>query len=421
MLAIYCVLLIGSALEAYNLAFIPIQWLVQTGALITAVHIGFTRCLYTVPGGKSMKWLFYWAVAVIFWNLIFNDYSRLMPSNATTPYLVFVFLRLLNMLSFIATFHIVYWLLINGYRDALIKWTVIIGSIIAVAAIYIYLAQIYNLPEPHRNRIGTNGDEQITVFSYAFHRAIGTFREPSHLSAWLAVPLFLSLAYRQSLLNIHTTLITASILLTGSLTGILGSALGFTGAIIITRPYKLKNIKILLGLAMTLLISLGIFYSIAVSRAAEEVDIFRVVSSRMSPILFEGGLQRSNRDYIYEYLANTTIPLVGPGLGNSNLLFSQYLDKDTVVSFISLYVNYLLSLGVVGLALICFFLLSPITRALKMKRLHHNWSFISILAAYLAWLVMLGVGSEELTFVFASIFALLTYETHCSEPAKGGE
>lgn len=422
MLAIYCVLLVGSALEAYNLAFIPIQWLTQIGVIITAIHIGFTRCLYKVPGSKAMKWLFYWATAVTFWNLIFNDYSRLMPSNATTPYLVFIFLRLLNILSFIATFHIVYWLLMNGYCNTLIKWAVITGSIIAVAGLYIYIAQIYNLPEPPRNRIGTNGGEQITVFSYAFHRAMGTFREPSHLSAWLTVPFFLSFAYRQSPLNIHTILITTSILLTGSLTGIVGSALGFAGAIIITRPYKLKGIKVLLGLVVVLLVSLGIFYSIAVSRGAEGVNIFKVIGDRMSPILFEGGLKRSNRDYVYEYLANTPIPLVGPGLGNSNLLFSQYLDKDIIVAFISLYVNYLFSLGMIGLALICFFLLSPVTRALKVKELHHNWSFVFILSAYLAWLVMFGVGSEELTFVFASIFALLTYETHCPKLTKeGGE
>lgn len=419
-LLIYAALMFGNALDAYNLGPIPVQWLAQLGTIAAVLFLGCTHKLYIVPGSQVLLWFLLWALLVTTFNSAINDYKSLMPPLATTPYPVFISLRFLTILSFISTLCLVYWLLVKGYRDSVIKWTVIIGTIVSVVAIYIYIAQIYGLPELPRNRISTDGvtagEGQPVVFTYAFHRALGTFREPSHLAEWLVVPFFLSLIYRQSVLhNIHTILIGTAILLTGSLTGILGSALGFVGAIFIFNPFKLNNLKTLLRFAVIVLLALVIFNSIVVSYGTGEINLFQVIGDRLAPIFFEGGMKESNRSYIYEYVANTSIPLFGSGLGNANILLSQYLGVEVVASFLSLYFNIVFSSGVLGLALLFLFFFRPVIKILVIKKLRQSKKILLILAAYLAWLIMLAVHAEELPMMFAVACALLAHEIYRHE------
>ncbi|OPX84858.1 MAG: hypothetical protein A4E53_03691 [Pelotomaculum sp. PtaB.Bin104] len=409
----YGALLVGNALGAYNIGFIPIQWLVQLGLISIIIHIGFTRKLYTVEGTNALLWLFFWTIFVTTVNVIFGDYPSLMSPNSTIPYTFFIYLRILVLLSFISAIYIIYWLLVRGYQDSVIIWTVRIGTFVSIVAIYIYIAQIYGLPEPPRNRLGTGGGEQSVIFSYAFHRAMGTFREPSHLAEWLVVPFFLSL--RKGLLNLHTVLIGLALFLTGSLTGIIGSALGFAGAIIISNPFKRSSLKILLRLTIAILIALVFFNAIAVSYGAGQTNLFQVISERMAPILFGGGMKVSDRDYIYQYLATTSLPLLGSGIGNANLLLSQYLESGLVTSFLSLYFNFMYSAGILGTILLTYFLLRPIVKILIIKKIRRNKQILFILAAYLSYLVMFAVNSEEFSMMFAVAFALLAYEIHSHE------
>ena len=145
------------------------------------------------PIGFRIFWLFFlWAMLVTAASTVSHDYASFMPLGATTPYPVFILLRFFTLLSFVASVYVALWLLQQGCREHVIKAVVTIGCFISVAALYIYAAQIYGLPELPRNRLGTAGGLQAIRFTYDFHRAIGTFREPSLLAAWLIVPLFLA-------------------------------------------------------------------------------------------------------------------------------------------------------------------------------------------------------------------------------------
>ena len=237
------------------------------------------------------------------------------------------------------------------YRHEVFKTLVTIGGIVALAAIYIYVAQVFTLWEPPRTRIGTQGEEQRTIFSYAFHRAMGTFREPSHLAEWMLVPFLVSLLQNQLRSFVWPMLMGSVILLTGSLTGILGGVLGFAIATLILNPIRLSTLKLTVALVIIAGISYVLFSVLVVSYSDTNTDLFSVIWDRVQPI-FEGGMGASNRGYVYEYFATEPIPAVGQGLGNAGLYFSNYCGTELVTSLLSLYFSTLYSTGYVGLVLL---------------------------------------------------------------------
>ena len=91
----------------------------------------------------------------------------------------------------------------------IVQRTTAVGVLCAAMALYIYVAQLSGLPEPPRTRMGTGGDQQATTFTYAFHRAMGTFQEPGDLASWLVLPLFLSFLARGRYKNLGSIAIAA--------------------------------------------------------------------------------------------------------------------------------------------------------------------------------------------------------------------
>jgi len=417
-LVLYCTLFGGSALEAYNIAFVPIEWLIKVGLIAVVLFLGFTRGVYIVPGSRVLLSFFFWALLVTAANSLFTDYASIMPSLATTPYPIFISLRFLNILSFVSALYLTWWLLVKGYKDRVIKWTVVIGFIFALLAIYIYIAQIYGFPELPRTRMSTGGQTdayRLVRFSYAFHRATGTFREPSHLAEWLVLPFLLSLGlarYRKSFF-LYATLIGAVILLTGSLTGIIGTAIGLLGAMLFSMFFNFRGKSIsFFYVTLSFLFALGIFYVVSVPYEEGTKSIFHVILERLTPVI-EKGLEGTNRAYIYQYLANVPFPIFGYGLGHANLLLSKYLGIQFVGAYLNLYVNTLFSTGIIGLVLLCLFVLSPVIRAITiLRKTHPTNRLLLILAAYFSWLVMFAVRAEELGIMFAVAFALLAHEIY---------
>jgi hypothetical protein len=411
----------GTALGAYNLGPVPVQWMAQLLVIGVAVLLGL-RHLYAVPGSGLFAVLVTWALVVTIANAAIGDFGMRMPPAATTSYPLFIVLRFMALFAFIAVVFITYWLLREGHRDRVVRILVIGGSMVAAAAIYIYVAQLYGWWEPLRSRLGTSGGEQPTVFTYAFHRALGTFREPSHLAEWLAVPLFLSFAHPGRTRYLHVMLIGTALLLTGSLTGILGVVAGLTGAIVLTNPFRAGGAKLLLQVAGALALALAVFSRVAVSYVGEGAQLLEVIEERLAPVLMGGGMGASNRDYVFEYMASRPIPLVGEGLGNANIVFSEALGSPVVASFVSLYNNYLMSLGVVGVLLLAVFLLRPVVGALRIPPARRDVRLRLVLAGYLTWLLMFAVHSEEPAFMFGVVFALLAFEaregTHYPERAS---
>lgn len=412
----FSVLLIADALAAYCIINIPLEWLSQVGFIVIIIFLFINRNLYFVPGSKILFSLFFWAIIVTSVNIFFKDYNNLMPSLSTTSYPLFVCLRFIKLLSFIAAIYLTYWLLVKGERHSVIKWTVVIGTVVSIIAIYYYFVRTYGLPAFLPNRLSTGGriPTEFGTYTYAFHRAAGTFREPSHLAEWLVVPFFLSFIYCnycKKKINIYAIIIGITILLTGSLTGIIGGIIGFIAAIIITNIFKLDNLKIFTRVIVLIFIVLVIFNVLVISYTAEKANIFKIINNRLRPILFKGGMVQSNRGYVYKYISNNPPSLLfGSGLGNSNILFSQYLNNNLICSFLSLYFNYLYSTGVLGLILLCIFLFNPVVKVMLSKKIRQDSQIIFIIAPYISHLAMFAVHSEEFTIMFAIIYALMIYE-----------
>ncbi len=332
-----------------------------------------------------------------------------MPSGATTNYFLFVALRFLSILSFAAIISIVFYLSKKGYNDRIKEMVVYLGVIISILALYIYIAQLLGLPEPFRSRMGTGGNQQSTTFStYVFHRAMGTFREPSILAEWLLLPFFLSfISWKKKM--IPSIIIGAVIFLTGSLAGIVSMIIGLVISLVISNPFKTLNIKILLKLIFISLIGIMIFNFIVSTFAGVNVSLIDSLSNRIRPIIFEeGGMANSNRSHVFAYFASNPVPFIGYGLGNANIVFSHHLGNNIMTGLLSLYFNILYSSGIVGLVLLIVFLLVPLN--VKILWRNKNPHLFYLLAAYLAWMVSFTVHSEEFTIMFGITFALFIYE-----------
>jgi hypothetical protein len=400
----------GTALGAYNLGPFPIQWLTQFLLLGVAGCLLLANRLPRFPGLGLLALFTGWAAVVTLGNLAVRDYPSLMPPNATAPYPIYMVLRFLALLSFISAVAVTFWLLRLGHREALVRRIVWIGTLTGLAGIYIYFAQVQGWWEPGRSRVGTDGGEQTTLFAYAFHRAMGTFREPSHFAEWLVIPFFLSFAHKGRGKNLHTAAMAAALLLTGSLTGIMAIGSGLIGALALGNPFRGGRLKVPLRLALAAGAGLVLFNAVAVTRAGETADLLKVLSTRIEPIL-EGGVGQSNRYYVYDYVASQPIPILGSGLGHAQMQFSLAHGATVITSFLSLYLNTLFSLGVPGLFMLLLLLAFPAVGLARQRRYRTRPELMPLMAAYLGWLVMYVVHSEELSLVFGVLFALVAWES----------
>jgi hypothetical protein len=407
----------ANALEAYSLASVPVEWMAHAAVFGAVLVLGVAHRLYVLPGSRPLLLLSAWSLAVTVFTAVTGRFAELMPELATLPYGVFLAVRIVLLAAFVCSTWVVYWLLVNGYRDEVVTWTVRLGTVAAVLALYVYVAQVYGLPEPPRTRMGTTGGEQATRFQYAFHRAMGTFREPSHLAEWLTVPFFLSLSHGRRMLNVNTVLISGALLLTGSLTGILGLGLGLVLALLMANPFSLRNGKILLRLGIVAVLGLVIFQGLVSSYSSNSADLFGVIGQRVDPILRQGGLSGTNRGYVYGFVAHEPPPLLGMGLGNANIALTAYLGVPIISSFLSLYLNFLYATGYVGLALVCLAVGMPLARFLK-SRVERTQYLTMVLASYLCYVIVFIVHLEEFTLMYALALALLVYETRPA--AEGG-
>ncbi|MFZ1008204.1 MAG: hypothetical protein WAN65_15295, partial [Candidatus Sulfotelmatobacter sp.] len=209
-----------NALDAYSIGPAPTSWIAQILTLALFVLVVFRRRVNYPPGVFALQAFVFAIVALTLFYVAKGDYRDLMPAAGTTGYIVYIGLRILTLVNFIAAYIIVFDVLSRGHSETIVNIIVWTGLVIAVASIYIYIAQLYGLPEPPRTRIGTNNHEQNTTFTYAFHRAMGTFREPGFLAQWLVLPLLLSAFRRRKPVNIFSVTMSTTLMLTGALTGL---------------------------------------------------------------------------------------------------------------------------------------------------------------------------------------------------------
>ncbi len=406
-LQIFIVLYFLSAMGAYSLFGVPIQWLSLLGIMSLTFWIISKGRLAAHTGITVLIALVGWALFITVFNMVVSDASTLMPPKATTGYLPYVGLRVLNILAFAAVINCTSWLLNKNQGNKIIEAISTIGVVISLYALYAYVAQVYGLPEIPRSRIGTSGGEQSVKFSYAFHRAMGSFREPSHLAEWLMLPFMISFTCRK-FPNTKALIISATILLSGSLTGIFGVIGGFCVAAALSLGHwsrvgsQLTRVFLPIALA-------GLIFSAFVSVNEKKYGgLAEVMWSRIEPI-FKEGVKGTDRNYVYTYTEKHPAKFFGEGLGNANLRFSKDQKLEATASFLNLYLNTLYSLGYLGLALLIWFILSPLLIVAFRNRLSHNAHFYFILSGYCGWIIIFFSHAEELSYQFGVAYALLVY------------
>lgn len=399
--------LVFAALEGYSIKFIPLPWLGSVFFVILG-FLSIPKLCKTVPPYLKISIVFFiWAVVITLVN-ISGEYAVLMPGRATTPYPLFITLRFLELAVFVIVFWVVYRLCISGYRESLIRFTAFLGIVLAVTAIYFYLAQIFNFYYPAPTRMTTGGQMLLhgdTVrYTYAFHRAAGIFREPSHLAEWLIIPLFLAVTMKINIFMIFAVaVLLATIFLTGSLTAILATGTGFLISVLFYSPYKVRNSKIIAVLGSVFLISLILFRFI-VCYSDINASLYSVLQSRIAAILAEG-TAGTNRAYIYDYFLKNPPSFWGVGLGHGNILFSKALNSEFMASYLNLFIYFAYNLGIIGLGILFLMLFMPLFKLIKNRCEETRW----LVGAYCAWIVVFIGRSETLAPIFGVLYGMVLF------------
>lgn len=229
------------------------------------------------------------------------------------------------------------------------------------------------------------------------------------LAQWLVLPFFLSILQGARSAALKTVTIGVTILLTGSLTGIISLIAGYTGALLISFRKVEKRPSwggLLLGL-----ICITVFSYLAISNRGDDIHPLAAIVDRITNIM-NNGVEVSGRGYIYSFVSNVPVPEFGYGLGNAQILLSRFVESGLIVSYLSVYLNFLYSFGIVGLFILLAFFLFPIIFFLhktKSQLQRQSKEIFFLLSAYIAWLIMFAVLSEEFTLMFAVSYALLVF------------
>ncbi|MBS0274819.1 MAG: O-antigen ligase family protein [Proteobacteria bacterium] len=404
--------LITNALAAYAFGPVPIEWLARVIFILAAAMMMLSGTLPKVPSLTSLTLLFQWAFITTVVGY-FDHSIELHVPILTTPYPVFIGLRFFNLLAPIGCAYLVVAASERYSYYKLTNFIIWLGTIASLYAIYAYVAEVYGLPEIARTRLGTGGGAQSTTFSYAFHRALGTFREPSHLAEWLLAPLFTSFALRNRILNIHTLIMTLTMLLTGSLAGIAGLGAGIFAATLLGNPLRASSWRVAGGFIGVLLCGIAGFLVFAAGKNIDVFTLFDVLGGRAGKILFGGGLLESNRGDVLAAALHQPISFFGYGFGRANVYLSNIYTQNTtdatpfILDYHSLYLHYLFATGVVGLTLLLIFIATPIYLFLSHRLRQIRPQFAFLVGGVVAYAVTNTLLFDEMTPQFAMMVALV--------------
>lgn len=369
-------------LGAYNIGPIPLTWLSTFLFIVSPIPALIFSKAY-IP--RFIYFIVLYLIVGVFALLFHNIFVTRppMPPLASTPYLVYAGLRIANVISYISASIAVYTLVLCGFSYRVMRAHILLLSFVTIAGLYIYVAQIYGLWEPFRNRMGTGGQDfasESVEFQYSFHRALGTFREPSHLANWLTVTLLFLLPQRSafhSRRNKLALLISAIflVLLTGSLLGVICLLAG--------------SITLLVsgGRRTWVVVACSLFISPIVIWFADDVlgiDFVSAIAPRLEA-LYQDGLGGTNRSYIYEYFWDHPPTIAGVGIGNGALIHSLKSGNLLISPIINAFLNSWYETGVVGLLLIIIAFMRPLTywRSIVSS---DNQILHGCLAAHICWM-----------------------------------
>ncbi len=157
-------------LDAYEVFSIPISWIGLLLLVIPALLEG-----KDISNSGNINIIYIFSILISIPQIVF-----IVNNEINSSYNLYIFLRYLNIFSFIFLFYFsLYFFNAKNVNLAMLGLNRFIIFFSAIT-IYIFIAQIYDLYEPFRNRANTDIAEmtQATFWLSQPHRAMSTFREP---------------------------------------------------------------------------------------------------------------------------------------------------------------------------------------------------------------------------------------------------
>ena len=157
-------------LDAYEIFSIPISW----------IGLSFLLIPSAIEGKALLKNGHVINICILVILISIPQIFFLFNNEFDSSYSVYIFLRYLNIFSFIILFFFSLQFFNRKNINLAMQGINRFITFFSAVTIYIFIAQIFDLYEPFRNRANTDIDEmsQATFWLSQPHRAMSTFREP---------------------------------------------------------------------------------------------------------------------------------------------------------------------------------------------------------------------------------------------------
>ena len=454
---VYLILFIGflfNALDAFSVFGVPLPWVSTAIFLFLFINLIVEKKFEV---NSLVSQYFYWTIYCVLITIIFLffQYETLITNSIASP-LLYVFLRLLNFLSFFSIIYSLNKILNINNRDKIIELISYASIIISVLSLVSYFSYVMNFPDLSRNRMGTGIGFQSIIKACTVLRNYGTFREPSFLAVWIAptIPLYFYNAREKNYWYVLSVLPITCLVLTRSLTGVMSFIIA---ALLVFTLSLLQKSKLNLRLLFPIFV-LGIclvfanlfaykfppldenqcppytpdycsceYYDDEQDRAKNSTDITTSIFSRLFAVINSGISSFDSLNLIRENMYEDNVSILGSGLGISNIKFSdnyainktqsdlRYLIRNgviieryenSIVSFNNLYLNILFSTGIFGFFWLILLLIKTL-KNLPINNIHFN-QYLNM--SIFVILIMYFFQGEELSVWLATFIGLFISE-----------
>ena len=345
-IVIFTLLLIS--LDAYNLINIPLQYFGFILLFFTAsIFIG-KKIFFQSP--FLYIFLLIFIIPILFTFKISNNFDWLNVNN----------IRMFNLVTFFVVFLFCLTTSNIGESSNFFSYLEKFILIISLVSLYIYFAQLFDLPELYRNRSGTNligNPIQTTFWPYEHHRLLGTFREPLLFVSFITPLYLLTLKFKKDPSHIFIIACSLCIGLAGSDLFLFYFSIFIFIFLLTTGFNALKtneknsvNKKIILGLSLPILFSFISIVECNVNPNSSDCAQLEIKNESNQKIYkFDAYENITNFDvdrtnifnyFIVEGVSETSLGLSRPinnynNYINYNLNIEQYLINRTLPEYLS--------------------------------------------------------------------------------------
>lgn len=303
--------------------------------------------------------------------------------------------------------------MVPQFAKMIVDLMIAVGVVVAVVALCDYIAAKLGYSLFVRNSLGTDyGEIPVKFIYYSYHRAMGSFREPSHFGAYLMPLYFIALA--------RGRLIAAVVICTAAILSL--SLIVYFSAllsIIVVAMWMLvcggggRQKFWLISVGVSALASTLLAWCLIYGYDATTGGYFQ---SRLN-LVSQSQEVIPGRDYVFHYLLSRPVEIFGQGLGYSSFDIANFLGATRPASFLSLIFYLYASVGVLGLVLaIAVFL--PLIGGLRSMASHEDsnnfWIGLlsSVIVVVLLWCFLIEEPSVQGMLILGFATGLLYRSQH---------